>query len=178
MTDLIRRLSLRERVLVLCAVLFIGGSLIYGLVVNPLISSQRKYQALAARQRENLDRFRELAVQYRETEASLASLEKAVSGRRSETSLLAAMEGEARKLGLADRITSMKPFSNELDSGMVESSVEVKIEKIDLKELTEFLKTVEKNDLMAKISRLRVKSRFDDRQILDVTVLITALESR
>jgi len=178
MTDLLRRLSPRERGLVLGAVLFIGGTLIYGVIMSPLVSSQRRYQGMVTRQRENLMQFRELAKEYRATESSLKNLEKALSGRESGTSLLAAMEREARKLGLADRIASMKPFSYDLDSGMVESSVEMKIEKIDLGELTGFLKTVEESGLMARTGRLRVKTRFDDPQLLDATMLVTALEGR
>ncbi len=178
MTDLLRRLSPRERGLVLGAVLFIGGTLIYGLIVSPLISSQRRYQSMAARQREKLVEFREMAKEYRATESSLTNLERSLSDRKSGTSLLAAMEGVARKFGLADRIASMKPFSNDLDSGMVEASVEMRIEKIDLGELTGFLKAVEGNALMARTARLRVKTRFDDPQLLDATVQVTALETK
>jgi general secretion pathway protein M len=88
------------------------------------------------------------------------------------------MEGVARKLGLADRIASMKPFSSDLDSGMVEASVEMRMEKVDLGELTGFLKAVEESGLMARTARLRVKTRFDDPQLLDATVQVTALETR
>jgi general secretion pathway protein M len=178
MVDFLRRLSPRERVLLVGAVLFIGGTLIYGLIVSPLVSSQRRYHDMAVRQKENLARFREMAVEYRTTESSLKDMEKALSERQAGVSLLASMEGVARKLGLADRIASMKPFSSDLDSGMVEASVEMRMEKVDLGELTGFLKAVEESGLMARTARLRVKTRFDDPQLLDATVQVTALETR
>jgi len=178
MVDFFRKLSPRERVLLVAASLFVGGSLLFGAIVSPLVSSQARYQDLASRQRENLEQFRELAQEYQATEATLRELEQSLARRDTDTSLLAAMEAEARNLGLADRIASMKPLSRDLESGIVEASVELKIEKIDLGELTGFLKAVEGSELMARTARLRVKTRFDDPQLLDATVLVTALETQ
>jgi general secretion pathway protein M len=178
MTDLLRRLSTREKALVIGAVLFVSAALLYGLVLDPLAARERRYRSMLLSKREDLAQFRKLAADYRAMESSLRDLEGMVSNRTTGTSLLAAMEAEARKLGLAEKITSMKPFSNVLDSGMVESSVDMRIEKVDLKGLVELLKGVENGGLLARTARLRVKTRFDDPQLLDATVLVTTLEAR
>jgi type II secretory pathway component PulM len=178
MTELLQRLSPRERVLVLVAFLFISSALVYGLVVDPLMSRQQHYRTMIKSTLDDLVEFRILTAQYLETESSLKDLERRVSTGKSGSSLLAAMEADARKLGLADRIASMKPFSNDLDSGMVQTSVEIRIEKINLRELVEFIEAVEKSGTMVKTGRLRVKTRFDDPEFLDATFLITALEVR
>jgi general secretion pathway protein M len=178
MIDLLRRLSPRERGLVIGAALFITMALVYGLIVDPLITSQSRYHSMALRKRDDLARFRMLAMDYRKMDSSLKYLENKVSAEKSGTSLLATMEAEARKLGLSERIASMKPFTNDLDSGMVETSVEMRLEKVNLRELVELLKTIENSALMARTGRLRIKTRFDDPQLLDTTVLVTALETR
>lgn len=178
MIELLRRLSPRERGLVIGAALFITSALVYGLIIEPLISSQRHYRNMAEGKLQDLVQFRKLARDYRDMESSLKMLESKVSARKPGTSLLAAMEAEARKLGLSDRIASMKPFTNDLDSGMVETSVEMRLEKVNLRELVELLKTVEESGLMARTGRLRIKARFDNPQLLDTTVLVTALETR
>ena len=178
MIDLLRRLSERERVLVIAAALFISGSILYGFIVDPLLASQRRYEDLARREREDLARFRMLAMDYRKMDSSMKSLENRVSAGTSGTSLLAAMEAEARKLGLGNRIASMKPTSSDLDSGMVETSVEMRIEKVNLGEVVELLGAIEGGTLTARTGRLRMKTRFDDPQLLDVTLLVTALETR
>ena len=92
--------------------------------------------------------------------------------------LLAAMESNARKLGLADRIASMKPFTSELELGLVQSSVEMRVEKVDLKGLVEFIEAIETGPNMALTTRLRIKARFDDPALLDTTLLVTTLETR
>jgi general secretion pathway protein M len=178
MTELLRRLSPRERGLVIGAFLFISVVIAYGLIIDPLVSSQRLYRSMTRGTLDDLVEFRGLAAKYRETESSLRNLERRLTAAKSSSSLLAAMEADARKLGLADRIASMKPFTNDLDSGMVQNSVEMRIEKINLGELVGFLETVGKSGIMVKTGRLRIKTRFDDPELLDATILVTSLEAR
>ena len=177
MTELFQRLSGRERILVAAAFLFISGALVYGLVIDPMVSKQQHYRTRIKRTLDDLVELRVMTARYLETQSSLDELEKKVSTGKSGPSLLAAMEADARKLGLADKIASMKPFSTSLDSGMVQTSVEIRIEKINLKELIGFIETVEKSGTMVKTDRLRVKSRFDNPKLLDATFFITALEA-
>ena len=93
------------------------------------------------------------------------------------TSLLAELEAKARELNLQDNIASMKPFTTQLDSGLVESSVEIRLEKLALRGLVEFLQRVEGRGSLVATRRLRVKSRFDDPQLLDVSILVSTLEA-
>jgi len=171
-------LSARERWLVLGAVVFVGLALIFAMVVNPAMENKQRYIRLALDKRQDLAKFREYASEYRSLQSSLAEIEKKVASSSSDVSLLAAMESNARKLGLAERIASMKPFTSELDSGMVQSSVEMRVEKIDLKGLVEFMEAIETGPNMAVTSRLRIKTRFDDPALLDATILVTTLETR
>jgi len=171
-------LSARERWLVLGAVVFVGLALIFALIVNPALAKKQRYIRMALDKRQDLAQFREYASEYRSLQSSLAEIEKKVASSSSDTSLLAAMENNARKLGLAERIASMKPFTNELDSGMVQSSVEMRVEKIDLKGLVEFMEAIETGPTMAVTTRLRIKTRFDDPSLLDTTILVTTLETR
>jgi hypothetical protein len=105
-------------------------------------------------------------------------MEKKIASGSSDMSLLATMESTARKLGLADKIASMKPFTSELELGLVQSSVEMRVEKVDLKGLVQFIEAIETGPSMAVTTRLRIKTRFDDPALLDTTLLVTTLETR
>jgi hypothetical protein len=72
----------------------------------------------------------------------------------------------------------MKPFTSELELGLVQSSVEMRVEKVDLKGLVEFIEAIETGPNMALTTRLRIKARFDDPALLDTTLLVTTLETR
>jgi len=171
-------LSDRERWLVLGAVVFVALALLFALIVNPVVEKKQRYVRMAQDKRQDLVQFRQYASEYRSLQASLTEIERKVASSDADISLLAAMENNARKLGLAERIASMKPFTNELDSGMVQSSVEMRVEKIDLKGLVEFMEAIENGPGMAVTTRLRIKTRFDDPALLDSTILVTTLETR
>ena len=178
MASLFTKLSLRERWFVAMAAVFLGSAIIFALVINPVLENKRRYARLAQAARVDLVQFSEYAAQYRTLRSSLEKMEREVASRSSDISLLAAMESSARKLGLADKIASMKPFTSELESGMVQSSVEMRIEKVDLNGLVRFIEAIESGPHMAATTRLRIKTRFDDSTLLDTTLLVTTLENR
>ena len=178
MTAFFSKLSVRERWLVLGAAVFVGLALLFAIIVNPLMDKKQRYIRMAQDKRQDLAQFSEFASEYRSLQASLAEIKKKVASDSSDMSLLAAMESSARKLGMADRIASMKPFTSELESGMVQSSVEMRVEKVDLKGLVQFIEAIETGPNMAVTTRLRIKTRFDDPALLDTTLLVTTLEAR
>ncbi len=178
MTDILRRMSPRERWMVAGAVLFVGIAVLYGFVIQPLADNGSRYESMALRKQDELTRFRALADQYRERESALLLLEERARAGGSEGSLLAVMESEAKKLGPADKIASMKPFTTDLESGVVQSSVEMRVEKVDLKGLVDLLESLEQGKQSAVTSRLRIKTRFDDPALLDATVMVSTLEAR
>jgi type II secretory pathway component PulM len=179
MTAFFSNLSVRERWLVLGAAVFVGSALLFAIIVNPLMDKKQRYIRMAQDKRQDLAEFNEFASEYRSLQSSLAEMKRKVASGSSDMSLLAAMESSARKLGLADRIASMKPFTSELESsGMVQSSVEMRVEKIDLKGLVQFIEAIETGPNMAVTTRLRIKTRFDDSALLDTTLLVTTLEAR
>ncbi len=178
MTDFFSKLSARERWLVLGAAVFVGSVLLFAVIINPAMEKKQRYLRMAQDKRQDLAQFREFASEYRSLQSSLVEIERKVAASSSDMSLLAAMESNARKLGLADRIASMKPFTSELESGMVQSSVEMRMEKVDLKGLVKFIEAIETGQQLAVTSRLRIKTRFDDPALLDTTLLVTTLESR
>jgi type II secretory pathway component PulM len=178
MTAFFSKLSVRERWLVLGAAVFVGSALMFAVIVNPAIDKKQRYTRMAQDKRKELTQFNQFASEYRSLQSSLADLEKKVATSSSGMSLLAAMESSARKLGLAEKIASMKPFSSDLESGMVQSSVEMRVEKVDLKGLVQFIEAIETGPNMAVTTRLRIKTRFDDPALLDTTILVTTLETR
>lgn len=178
MMAFLSRLSSRERWLVLGAAVFVGLVLIFALIVNPFMDKRQRYVRMAREKRQDLAQFQQFASEYRSLQLSIKQLQERVTSGESDMSLLAAMESNARKLGLAEKIASMKPFTTELESGMVQSSVEMRVEKVDLKGLVEFIESVETGPNMAMTTRLRIKTRFDDPALLDSTILVTTLEAR
>ncbi len=178
MRDLLVKMSSRERNLVLGALIFVTLSVLYALVFSPLAERGNTWQRKTANVKKEYAEFQKLRAEYVEIEAALSGLQVKLTSSGSDASLLARMEATARSLGLQERITSMKPFSTDLDSGIRESSVEIRMEKLDLKGVVDLLEKVESSENNTRVGRLRVKTRFDDPSLVDVTILISALENR
>ena len=154
MTTFFSKLSSREKWLVLGAAVFVGSALIFALIINPVMDQKQRYSRMAQGKRQDLVQFNEYASEYRALQSSLVEMQRKVTSGSSDMSLLASMESNARKLGLADRIASMKPFTNELESGMIQSSVEMRIEKVDLKGLVGLIEAVETGSQTAVTTQL------------------------
>lgn len=174
---LIDRMSGREKAVTGAAAVVILLTMAWGLLLSPLADKADNMRRRAARVEEKYNRFQSAHRHYLDLKASMADIEGRLAAGDSDTSLLARVEGGARRLGLSEKITSMKPFTSELDSGIVESAVEIRLEKMDLGGLVRFLEEVEKNGSGTRAGRIRIKSRFDDPQLMDVTVRVSVLEA-
>jgi general secretion pathway protein M len=171
------RLTARERMTVLLGGAFVLSALLYGLVLAPALEKRDRWISLAERKKQELSRFEDLSARYQSLQGTIASMERELGSRKGGFSLLAQLEAGARRLGLQDNIASMKPFRNEMDSGIEESSVEIRLEKVDLGEFIKFLQEVEGEKGLIQTRRLRIKSRFDDPQLLDISILVSTLEA-
>jgi general secretion pathway protein M len=171
------RMSTREKVVVGLALVLAAAVMIWGIVLDPLAERARLYEDRAGREALKYESFLELREEYLAVRSAMDRLQRQLTDRDSDASLLSRIEGAARRLGLSERITSMKPYNSELDSGMIESSVEIRMEKMELGGLVQFLEAVEKGETGIQTGRLRIKSRFDDPQLLDVTIQVTVLEA-
>jgi general secretion pathway protein M len=158
---------------------FVLSLLLYGLVLAPALEKRDRWISMAERKKQELSRFEDLSARYQNLEGTIGAMERELGSRKRGFSLLAQLEAGARRLGLQDNIASMKPFKNQMDSGIEESSVEIRLEKLDLGGggLVKFLQEVEGEESLVRTRRLRIKSRFDDPQLLDVTLLVSTLEA-
>ena len=178
MFDLFSRLTDRERFAVTAAAVFVASSLVFALFISPIWGKKVRFENVAQKKRIELVTFKERALRYMELEKSISELESRLSRRKKGFSLLGMLESVARQSGVQDRIASMKPVKGKQDSGLEESSVEVRLEKLDLAKTVELLKRIEDAKNLVVVKRLRMKSRFDDPQLLDVTLLVSTLEAQ
>ena len=176
MVDLLHRLTGRERAALIIVIPLFIAALIYTLIIVPVWEQKTRFNSMAQRKKVELVTFRDLASRFQDLENSMSGMETNIKKRTGSFSILGMLEREARELGIQDRIASMKPMNSQLDQRIRESSVEIRFEKLDLVRTVEFLKKIEGSKDLVVIKRLRIKSRFDDPQFLDVTLLASTLE--
>jgi general secretion pathway protein M len=68
----------------------------------------------------------------------------------------------------------MRPQPSSVQDTVRENSVEIKLEKIRLDQLIRLLYAIDSTDACLQVKNLRVKTRFDDRTLLDAVLTISS----
>ena len=164
------RLSSRERLLVvftaLVAVVFLFAGSIY-FVQGRLHKAERRVRERTAQLQQILD----LEGRFRNAQKDQGRIESRM--KRNNVQLFSLLPKVAGELGLTlndlnERRTPLK------DSNIDEISVDVNLKKMSIDKLDGFLERVEQgsSDGMVKVLKIKVKTRFDDENLLDVNMKV------
>ncbi len=168
--------SPREKLFLSLAALLIG----YVLVTSPAGWLKERLATLdrkTEQRRNDLKEAVRLAGEHDRLSARLNRLQAKSPGGGATPSLLSFLENVSTRVGTRQRIVSMKPQAQTTPEGVRESSVDVRIENVDLGELVGMLALIEDSPEMLQIPRLRIKTRYNDPQRLDASFTVSALES-
>jgi len=105
-----------------------------------------------------------------------ASLGRGTAGAARATSVTVLMENTAGAIGLRERLVSLRPQAAP-GEGRVAESLEVEAEKLELGELVRWLYAIEHAPGAPQVTQLRLRKRFDQRELFDVTLLVVRYRS-
>ncbi|HYQ81006.1 MAG TPA: type II secretion system protein GspM [Anaeromyxobacteraceae bacterium] len=161
------RLAPRERVMVSAAavavVLFV--ILLVGTGISRSISAR---EARIEEKTRLLAQIGKLTQGYRQVQAERAALESRLKG--PPVALMSFVAQTGQQLGV--EVNDLRPGTPGGSEGISEESVEVSLARIDLPKLAHLLEGLERGPGVVKVRRLRVTTRSDDQQLVDVTLLV------
>jgi type II secretory pathway component PulM len=150
-------------------ILIIGGILssmllIYMLILRPLGNAVDDADA-------RIDERRAAVVQMRELSQEAQRLRASMPRGSANVNLLSYMEGLARQADLGSNIDSMKPGMGITSGTTRRNSVEVKLSRVNLKQITHLLYQVEHGGRYPlRVHELHIKKRFDNPELIDVVL--------
>ncbi len=110
---------------------------------------------------------------YDQKKAELQGIQKTV-GAGFDSSISTTLESIAERQGIKDTIDSMKEKSAAPSDVFDESAVDVRLKKISLKQLIDYLHSIENNEAtMLSLKNLTIKTRFDNKRDLDATFTVS-----
>jgi type II secretory pathway component PulM len=164
------RLESRERLFLLLGVVFVVCFVIFQMVITPYLEARQILERSLQRRQNELLEMSILQKEYQDLMQRQGVITRRIEQRSPQFSLFSFLEQQTTAVKVRNRVTSMKPATTELEDGLEESSVEIKLDGITLKQLVDFLVRVESEENVILVKRLAVQKNQKESDLLDVVM--------
>ena len=172
----LKRLSFRERVMVIVGGLFLFIVLIYTTAIEPMLDRMQRLDRLIAGKQSAIQELAAVRAEYVGVHVQAMQIDRTIDAVSDTFSLLAFLEEVAAEVHIKSQIVAMRPQSALPASEYREHSVEVKIEKVALSSVVDLLKAMHDASAVLRFKRFHLRPRFDDPAYLDVSFLVSTYE--
>ena len=181
MKDLIDRirssfegLSQSERLLVSIA----GGMLLVTLVwfggVQPVLGAATRAEARAGSAEQEVAAVRALSAEFQEVNGRLSAVEQRIrSGPKGE--IFTTLEQMAKQAAV--KVASMEPRTSPASDDYEETKVQVALKGVTLAQAVNYLHRIESAPQLLSVKALRIRTRSDKQELLDVTFTVSSFEA-
>jgi len=169
-----RQLSPRERIVVMVGGILVGASLLFLVLVDPLLMKIEKLDRQAIRKSKERVELAGLAADFLSKQERLRKLEKRIPPATGQFSLLAFMEDAANSVQIRDRIVGMQPQTPTTTEGYQETAVDLRLDGIQLPQLLALLVALEQAPYDVQVHHLQIKPKYDNPLNLDATLRIVS----
>jgi len=167
-----QQMSQRERMIVAVGGVVIGLSLLFVLVVDPLLATYDRLERQETRKQKDLAELAALSRDYAVKRDRLTKAEHRLPNPDSRFSLLTFIEETASTAQVRDRIASMQPQVQTLSEGYEETAVDLRLEGVQLPELLALLVAIDRAPYDLQVRHLKIRPKFDNPVNLDATVRV------
>ncbi len=168
------QLNQRERIFVIVGGVTLALILLYIAILMPYRNAMTRLDAQIAVRNQQIQEVHKLRAQYLALQQEVARTERLLDSRR-DFSALTFIENLVESTAGRENLLSMRPQAPVTRNQVTTEAVEIKLEKMTLRQILELLWSVEKATAPMQVSNLYLKQRFDDRSQLDASMTVTAL---
>ena len=167
-------LSRNERLLVSIAGGLTAVAVLWLAVVMPLVGSAQRVASQADTAEQQVQLVRALRSRFDEVNGRLAAVEARIkSGPSGE--IFTALERMAAESAV--KIDSMEPRTSPASEEYRETKVQVSLKGVTLAQLVGFLSRIDDAPQMLSVKSLRIRTRADKQDLLDVTFTVSSFET-
>ncbi|HEX6531185.1 MAG TPA: type II secretion system protein GspM [Nitrospira sp.] len=169
-----RHLAARERMILALGAAVVIASLLFLLIVDPLMARIDKVERQTARKSKERVELAALAADYTAKQARVARLQQRLPNGDGQFSLLAFMEEAAASVQIRDRIVGMQPQQGTTQHGYQETAVDLRLDGVQLPQLLALLVALEQAPYDVQVHHLQIKPKYDNPVNLDATLRIVS----
>jgi general secretion pathway protein M len=171
-----RHLASRERVIVIVGGVVVIASLLFLLIVDPLLAKIDKLERQTVRKQKERSELALLAAEYSGKQARLAQREERLPPANAPFSLLAFMEEAATSAQVRDHIVGMQPQQPASIEGYQETAVDLRLDGVQLPQLLALLVVLEQAPYEVQVRHLQIKPKYDNPVNLDASLRIVSYQ--
>src|SRR5215510_11332161 len=172
LTERWQHCSPRERVILFTGAAVLAASLVFLVIVDPLLSKLEKLDRQLNRKQKDIQELAVVAQAYTGKRAALTKLEQRMPPAEAQFSLLAFMEEATTTAQIRDRIVGMQPQAPVVVQGYQETAVDLRLDGVSLPQLLKLLVAIEEAPYDVQVHHLQMKPRYDNPVNLDATLKI------
>lgn len=170
------KLDAKQQKLVAGAAIFVGIALIMEIVIFPFAQAKEKLTKAIKVNQKKLVEINELSAEFALLEAKTAATKRAVSMHGANFTLFSYLEKKATQANVRGRIKYMNSSRGTQSSSFEESLVDMKLDKITIKQLTDFLYYAESPADLVRIKKISVNKMKESPEYLSAQLQISSLQ--
>ena len=171
------QLGKREKLFVQLAVFAVAAFCLLQFGVFPVLADRKRLQKSLFTKEKGLEEMVRLSREYAVLKERSHTAENVIRKRPSGFTLFSFLEKAADKAGVKRHIKYMKPSSAKGEGGWKETMVEMKLDKISLKRLMDYLYRIELSKKAIEIKRCAITENKGRKDTLDVVLQVVTFEA-
>lgn len=160
----------------IAGLLFVAGAAILQIIVFPYFDSRKRVEAAIAANEKTLLELASLGREYEVLRRRSEEIRRVIEKRPSDFALFSYLEKKAAEAGLKAHIKSLNPMRPVSAGAYEEISVEIKIDKLTIGQLTNFLYMVESPEQMVRIRKISIDKMKDTPEYLSADIHVFAYQ--
>jgi general secretion pathway protein M len=165
-----RNLSTREKIVLGTGIAFCVAVLFYIAIVAPYTSKIQTLERKISASQTQLQQTRTLQHEYK---VLARQIRKISSDAQDVSGLFSFVESQVQQVAGRDKLSSMRPVAPVRHDDMVEEGLEVKIERVSLRQVVDLLQRLEQAQRPLRIKGLDLKVRFENKSLFDTSLTIS-----
>jgi len=168
------KLDKKQRYIAAFGAAFVLLTLIFEFALVPFWDAKEKINKSIVNNTKTLEEMIRIDAQFAGQEAEIAGIKRALASRSADFTLFAFLEKKAAQTNVKGGIKQMNSVRGEHSEFFEETLVDMKLEKITMKQLTDFLYYVESPAEMVRIKKITVSKMKESPEYLSAGLLIAS----
>lgn len=172
------KLEKREKQVVGAGLIFLVCFALFHFIVFPLFQARQQTEKILIQKKGDILKIHQLQTDYRKLQHQAVNIENRLLKRSPSFSLFSFIEEKATKAKVKQQLHSMTPSTSEGEGSLMEARVDLKLERISLQQLVDFLKEIESTENIVMIKRISIQENSKEDGSLDTTMQIITFNKK